>query len=139
MHYTTALDWFIICSFLYCMGSLLEFAGVHYFTKVDKPREYFLTHSYTSYQVGSGEVFSINEESLDKVKEVEEWDDMDESSFSPSTKNEITTVAAFNQPELQTKICYAHNNTNNCKYDKVSIISYFGFRVLSSLLLFLYY
>ena len=34
VHYATALDWFIICSFLYCMGSLLEFAGVHYFTKV---------------------------------------------------------------------------------------------------------
>ena len=34
VHYATALDWFIICSFLYCMASLLEFAGVHYFTKV---------------------------------------------------------------------------------------------------------
>lgn len=36
VHYATALDWFIICSFLYCMASLLEFAGVHYFTKVLK-------------------------------------------------------------------------------------------------------
>ena len=34
VHYATALDWFIICSFLYCMASILEFAGVHYFTKV---------------------------------------------------------------------------------------------------------
>ncbi len=34
VHYATALDWFIICSFGYCMASLLEFAGVHYFTKV---------------------------------------------------------------------------------------------------------
>ena len=42
VHYATALDWFIICSFLYCMGSLLEFAGVHYFTKVGKTGEYFL-------------------------------------------------------------------------------------------------
>ncbi|XP_023328188.1 gamma-aminobutyric acid receptor alpha-like [Eurytemora carolleeae] len=34
VHYATALDWFIICSFGYCMATLLEFAGVHYFTKV---------------------------------------------------------------------------------------------------------
>ena len=33
VHYATALDWFIICSFGYCMATLLEFAGVHYFTK----------------------------------------------------------------------------------------------------------
>ena len=46
VHYATALDWFIICSFLYCMGSLLEFAGVHYFTKVDKTGEYFLLIHY---------------------------------------------------------------------------------------------
>ena len=74
-------------------------------------------------------MFSINEEPLDKVKEEQEWDDLDESSFIPSTKNEITTVAAFNNvyrvkdngysSELQTKICYAHNNTNNSKPDKV--------------------
>ena len=109
------------------MFSLLEFAGVHYFTKVEKTGEYFLTHSYTSYQVGSGEVFSINEEPLDKVKEEEEWEDLDESSFIPSNKKEITTLAAFNHvygvknhsysSELQTKICYAHNNTNNSTSD----------------------
>ena len=34
VHYATALDWFIIISFLYCLASILEFAGVHYFTKV---------------------------------------------------------------------------------------------------------
>ena len=34
VHYATALDWFIICSFGYCIATLLEFAGVHYFTKV---------------------------------------------------------------------------------------------------------
>ena len=34
VQYATALDWFIICSFLYCLASILEFAGVHYFTKV---------------------------------------------------------------------------------------------------------
>ncbi len=39
VHYATALDWFIICSFAYCIATLLEFAGVHYFTKVREKRE----------------------------------------------------------------------------------------------------
>ena len=34
VHYATALDWFIICCFGYCIATLLQFAGVHYFTKV---------------------------------------------------------------------------------------------------------
>ncbi|XP_015514821.1 gamma-aminobutyric acid receptor subunit alpha-1 isoform X1 [Neodiprion lecontei] len=47
--YATALDWFLLMSFFYCIATLLEFAGVHYFTKV-----------------GSGE-FSVDEE--------DNWDD----------------------------------------------------------------
>ncbi|CAB0035819.1 unnamed protein product, partial [Trichogramma brassicae] len=31
--YATALDWFLLMSFGYCIATLLEFAGVHYFTK----------------------------------------------------------------------------------------------------------
>lgn len=34
VHYATALDWFLLMSFTYCMATLLQFAGVHYFTKV---------------------------------------------------------------------------------------------------------
>ncbi|XP_050296274.1 gamma-aminobutyric acid receptor alpha-like isoform X2 [Anthonomus grandis grandis] len=34
VRYATALDWFLLMSFLYCIATLLEFAGVHYFTKV---------------------------------------------------------------------------------------------------------
>lgn len=40
--YATALDLFIIMCFMYVIGSLLEFAGVHYFTKIgsgDKTRD----------------------------------------------------------------------------------------------------
>ena len=36
VHYATALDWYIICCFMYCNSTLLEFAGVHYFTKVSE-------------------------------------------------------------------------------------------------------
>lgn len=34
MRYATALDWFLLMSFFYCIATLLEFAGVHFFTKV---------------------------------------------------------------------------------------------------------
>lgn len=34
VRYATALDWFQLMSFFYCIATLLEFAGVHYFTKV---------------------------------------------------------------------------------------------------------
>ncbi|XP_018796579.1 PREDICTED: gamma-aminobutyric acid receptor subunit alpha-6 [Bactrocera latifrons] len=51
--YATALDWFLLMSFLYCIATLLEFAGVHYFTKV-----------------GSGEI-PISED---------EWEDIDEGA-----------------------------------------------------------
>ncbi|XP_025833300.1 gamma-aminobutyric acid receptor subunit alpha-6 [Agrilus planipennis] len=34
VRYATALDWFLLMSFFYCVATLLEFAGVHYFTKV---------------------------------------------------------------------------------------------------------
>ncbi|TDG39702.1 hypothetical protein AWZ03_013878 [Drosophila navojoa] len=43
--YATALDWFLLMSFLYCIATLLEFAGVHYFTKL-----------------GSGEIPRIDDE-----------------------------------------------------------------------------
>ncbi len=33
--YATALDWFVIMCFAYVIGTLLEYAGVHYFTKLD--------------------------------------------------------------------------------------------------------
>lgn len=34
VRYATALDWFLLMSFFYCIATILEFAGVHYFTKV---------------------------------------------------------------------------------------------------------
>ena len=106
MHYATALDWFIICSFLYCMASLLEFAGVHYFTKV-----------------GSGEVFSIPLEPLEETPHPRrQWEEAEYSSTrSPSITKDITAISAFNHVynvkdfsfslEQQNRSCPAHNNT----------------------------
>ena len=32
--YATAMDWFLLASFAFVIATLLEFAGVHFFTKV---------------------------------------------------------------------------------------------------------
>lgn len=34
VRYATALDWFLLSCFFYCIATLLQFAFVHYFTKV---------------------------------------------------------------------------------------------------------
>ncbi|EDW00411.1 GH12851 [Drosophila grimshawi] len=61
--YATALDWFLLMSFLYCIATLLEFAGVHYFTKL-----------------GSGEIPRMEEE----------WEDIGALGF---TSGEIADAA----------------------------------------------
>lgn len=56
VRYATALDWFLLMSFFYCIATLLEFAGVHYFTKV-----------------GSGEIpISDDEDEWENVETIEE-------------------------------------------------------------------
>ncbi|CRL04832.1 CLUMA_CG017885, isoform A [Clunio marinus] len=56
VRYATALDWFLLMSFFYCIATLLEFAGVHYFTKV-----------------GSGEIpVSDDEDEWESVEEIED-------------------------------------------------------------------
>lgn len=55
MRYATALDWFLLMSFFYCIATLLEFAGVHYFTKV-----------------GSGEINALTDDEWEDVAETVE-------------------------------------------------------------------
>ncbi|XP_046438614.1 gamma-aminobutyric acid receptor alpha-like isoform X1 [Daphnia pulex] len=40
VHYATALDWFILITFGYCMASIIQFASVHYFTKIGSGENY---------------------------------------------------------------------------------------------------
>lgn len=40
VHYATAIDWFVIMSFVFVIATLLEFAGVHYFTKIGSGEMY---------------------------------------------------------------------------------------------------
>lgn len=55
VRYATALDWFLLMSFFYCIATLLEFAGVHYFTKF-----------------GSGEVNALTDDEWEDVAETVE-------------------------------------------------------------------
>ncbi|XP_045138363.1 gamma-aminobutyric acid receptor subunit alpha-2-like [Portunus trituberculatus] len=61
VHYATALDWFILMSFGYCIATLLQFAAVHFFTKV-----------------GSGEI-PADEEEWEDVEEVNEVCELEDS------------------------------------------------------------
>ncbi|XP_053678580.1 gamma-aminobutyric acid receptor subunit alpha-6 [Anopheles nili] len=76
VRYATALDWFLLMSFFYCIATLLEFAGVHYFTKV-----------------GSGEI------PLDE----EEWEDMEgaeEIRDLPSLPQHLSVPSAAESPRM---------------------------------------
>lgn len=80
VRYATALDWFLLMSFFYCIATLLEFAGVHYFTKV-----------------GSGEIPEITED---------EWEDIGETTelvggelyLTPSSNNSPQRSMAIVRP-----------------------------------------
>uniref|UniRef100_A0A182PNS5 Uncharacterized protein n=1 Tax=Anopheles epiroticus TaxID=199890 RepID=A0A182PNS5_9DIPT len=76
VRYATALDWFLLMSFFYCIATLLEFAGVHYFTKV-----------------GSGEI-PLDEEEWEDMEGVEEIRDL------PSLQQRLSTAAAIESPRL---------------------------------------
>ncbi|XP_075157061.1 gamma-aminobutyric acid receptor subunit alpha-2 [Haematobia irritans] len=76
--YATALDWFLLMSFLYCIATLLEFAGVHYFTKV-----------------GSGEIPTISED---------EWEDIEDEEIDDDIDIELPSMRESNE-SLATDIC----------------------------------
>lgn len=79
VHYATALDWFVIMCFGFVIGTLLQFAGVHYFTKL-----------------GSGEFEDSSEdEDLETIPEDEEPDDLSIGPQQPSKRmNTITEPVA---------------------------------------------
>ncbi|XP_018306433.1 gamma-aminobutyric acid receptor alpha-like [Mycetomoellerius zeteki] len=76
VRYATALDWFLLMSFGYCIATLLEFAGVHYFTKV-----------------GSGEI------PLDD-DEWEEWKGITSEEFEDTFHSMISCSPQAVHPEI---------------------------------------
>ncbi|XP_024081809.1 gamma-aminobutyric acid receptor subunit alpha-6-like isoform X2 [Cimex lectularius] len=83
VRYATALDWFLLMSFFYCIATLLEFAGVHYFTKV-----------------GSGEI-PIDED---------EWEDEEESMTIENADSSIVTLANRPMRRKSSLICPIYND-----------------------------
>lgn len=92
VRYATALDWFLLMSFFYCIATLLEFAGVHFFTKF-----------------GSGEVNALIDD---------EWEDVAETIDHAGTVH-VTRDSSpnQNQPSSTRKrnsiICPIYNVTNS--------------------------
>ncbi|XP_058127145.1 gamma-aminobutyric acid receptor subunit alpha-6 [Anopheles coustani] len=76
VRYATALDWFLLMSFFYCIATLLEFAGVHYFTKV-----------------GSGEI-PLDEDEWEDMEGVEEIRDL------PTLQQHLAVASAHDSPRL---------------------------------------
>ncbi|XP_049825720.1 gamma-aminobutyric acid receptor subunit alpha-6 [Aethina tumida] len=90
VRYATALDWFLLMSFFYCIATLLEFAGVHYFTKV-----------------GSGEI-PVDEDDWEEYGA--EKDDTIDTSTSQLIENPLgETISRRRKSSL---ICPIYNNSS---------------------------
>lgn len=74
VRYATALDWFLLMSFFYCIATLLEFAGVHFFTKF-----------------GSGEINALTDD---------EWEDVAETIEHAGTV-QVTRDLSPSQNQMQ--------------------------------------
>ncbi|TMW50268.1 hypothetical protein DOY81_004649, partial [Sarcophaga bullata] len=82
--YATALDWFLLMCFLYCIATLLEFAGVHYFTKV-----------------GSGEIPAISEDEWEDMEEEQlDFDDAEQELQSMRESNDSLATELAQNPEF---------------------------------------
>ncbi|SPP86453.1 gamma-aminobutyric acid receptor subunit alpha-6 [Drosophila guanche] len=83
--YATALDWFLLMSFLYCIATLLEFAGVHYFTKLGSgeiPRLEEHLENIRKNNMPPAHVIEANEEISDDDLEDGDSDDVSEQMNS---------------------------------------------------------
>ncbi|OQR73768.1 gamma-aminobutyric acid receptor alpha-like [Tropilaelaps mercedesae] len=87
--YPTALDWFVIMCFTYVICSLLEFAGVHYFTKVGSGEYFPGVHTYDE---RDHTIKTIQE--LEDELEDEEYEDEDEDT-PPFSTDEFANSDCF--------------------------------------------
>ncbi|NP_001071290.1 cys-loop ligand-gated ion channel subunit 8916 [Apis mellifera] len=102
VRYATALDWFLLMSFGYCIATLLEFAGVHYFTKV-----------------GSGEI----------PLEEEEWENENESDYQDAFCNIVSCSPQTVHPETiidvsrrrSSLICDVYGVNESVSYERGSM------------------
>lgn len=90
--YATALDWFLLMSFLYCIATLLEFAGVHYFTKV-----------------GSGEI-PMSEDEWEDIEEMVESAGMRTTIRYPSPGTDSPQYSSGSFRRRNSLICPIYND-----------------------------
>ncbi|XP_052857208.1 gamma-aminobutyric acid receptor subunit alpha-6 [Drosophila gunungcola] len=111
--YATALDWFLLMSFLYCIATLLEFAGVHYFTKLGSGESPQLEDQW--------EDISIANELSDHV--AEDGDDApfaDEEDTSDGTENDDNEGGVSESIDSKNGVCV-------CKKHDALGLEYDGF------------
>ncbi|XP_017116162.1 gamma-aminobutyric acid receptor alpha-like [Drosophila elegans] len=111
--YATALDWFLLMSFLYCIATLLEFAGVHYFTKLGSGESPQLEDQW--------EDISIANEPSDHV--AEDADDApfaDEEDTSDGTENDDNEGGVSESIDSKNGVCV-------CKKHDALGLEYDGF------------
>lgn len=96
VRYATALDWFLLMSFFYCIATLLEFAGVHYFTKV-----------------GSGEVNALTDDEWEDVAEtVEHAGTVHVNNDVSSSQNQLLGSQSSSTRKRNSIICPIYNVNN---------------------------
>lgn len=97
VRYATALDWFLLMTFFYCIATLLEFAGVHYFTKV-----------------GSGELPAMSEDEWENIEETVEH----AGAIHTTPETQRQTPSTISSSALSTRkrnsiICPIYNVSTN--------------------------
>ena len=93
VRYATALDWFLLMSFFYCIATLLEFAGVHYFTKV-----------------GSGEIPALTDDEWEDVAEtVEHAGSVHVSRDLSPSQNQLLGTQSTSARKRNSIICPIYN------------------------------
>ncbi|XP_065580667.1 gamma-aminobutyric acid receptor alpha-like isoform X2 [Artemia franciscana] len=101
VHYATALDWYLLMSFGYCMCTLLECAGVHFFTKIGGGEGLLEDDSLDFCDTSSS---SENEESAledkDRVSEKQRY-------FKARQR---TAINCSTRPVLYNQKCYNHHS-----------------------------
>ncbi|XP_076749781.1 gamma-aminobutyric acid receptor subunit alpha-2 isoform X3 [Xylocopa sonorina] len=103
--YATALDWFLLMSFGYCIATLLEFAGVHYFTKVGSgeiplDEEEFGDESETDYQDGYCSIVSCSPQTMHPETIIDESVSYGRGSMTVSVTSKPSTMERQTQTEV---------------------------------------
>lgn len=132
--YATALDWFLLMSFLYCIATLLEFAGVHYFTKLGSGEIPRLEEEWEDIGVGGGiagvgvGVLNYADETGETAGDTAEAsDDSDDAANSDGSDvfhfadHDALHCELSLPPELNTPSGYAKRNAFSCPIYNVSL------------------